>query len=293
MKKKSFVRNGVIKESDLTRPSVKIAYICMYTVMIIICMLMLFPVLWVFMSGVKRYEEFMSIPPTIFPHSFDWRNITDMWKEMQFHKYFLNSIVLTSGSLIIGLFFKGLCAYVLSKIRPKGTKTVSTLLFLTMLLPLTTNLVPSYQLWINFPILGNLSNTYLPFWIGSMGGVYYIILFKKFFDSIPDAYMESAILDGCNKMGIYYRIIMPMSKPIFLTIGIFTFSDSWNDFLMPSLLIRDSKLATISIRLFGGNQLPDNQRIMAVLFSIILPIILFCIAQKYVLSNDAMSGLKG
>lgn len=292
MKKEEAVRNGAIRNSDLNRPVVKVGYIGMYIVMIAICVIMFFPILWVFMSSFKSYEEFMQIPPTIIPRSFQLSNVVEAWQELKFYKSFLNSVILTSGTVIIGLFFQGLTGYTLSKIMPKGSKKVSKILFMTMLFPMTTSLVPAYQLWVNFPILGNLTNTFLPFWIGAMGGAYNIILFKNFFDSIPAAYLESAKLDGCTSMGIYTRIIVPMSKPIFLTVGIFSFSGSWNDFLMPSLLLKNKNLITIGVQLYNSTRLPDNQRIIGVMFSIIVPIIIFCFAQKYVLNNDAMSGIK-
>ncbi len=290
MKKES--RKGAIRESDLKKKSVLLFYYLMYLVMLIVCAIMLFPLLWVVLSSVKTYEEFIRIPPTIFPQTFDFQNIVDVWKRMKFYRYFLNSVVVTSGSVLSCLLFGGMLGYVLSKMKPKGSEVILKMLFFTMLIPGTTNLVPAYYTWVNFPIFGNLTNTYYPFWIGSAAGVYNIILFKNFFDTVPKSYIESATLDGCSRFGVFARIVVPISAPIFLTIGIFTFGGSWNDYLMPMLILKKDSLKTIGVALSGAKNMAGNKGILAVMYSIILPIIVFCVAQKYVLNNDAMTGIK-
>lgn len=291
--KKEITRNGVFRYTDMRRPIVRFAYAMMYVAMITICLIMLAPILWVFMSSIKSYEEFTRIPPTLLPHSFELKNIPIVWNEMKFYRYFINSVVVCAGCVLSTLLLSGMLGYVMSRIRPKGAKLVYTILFTTMLIPGTTNLIPLYMTYINFPILGNLSNTYLPMWIGAGASVYYTILFKQFFDAIPMAYIESAKIDGCGMVRTFLSIVLPLSKPIMLVIGVFTFNSAWNDFLMPYLLLKRPETHTIGVVLASADRLPGNQSIIASMFAMIVPISVFCFVQRYIIDNMTMSGIKG
>lgn len=291
--KKETTRTGVFRYTDLKRGPVKFAYCMMYVLMIAICIVMLAPIVWVFMSSIKSYEEFIQIPPTLIPHSFELKNIPIVWNEMKFYRYFINSLIVCGGCVLSTLMLSGMLGYVMSRIRPKGAKLVYTILFTTMLIPGTTNLIPLYMTYINFPLFGNLSNTYWPMWISAGASVYYTILFKQFFDAVPMAYIESAKIDGCGLFRTFLSIVLPLSKPIMLVIGVFTFNASWNDFLMPYLLLKKTERHTIGVALASAERLPGNQGIIAAMFAMVVPILVFCFMQRYIIDNMTMSGIKG
>lgn len=291
--KKETTRNGVFRYTDLKKGPVRFAYYTMYVVMSLICVIVLLPIVWVFLSSVKSYEEFIKVPPTLLPHTFELKNIPIVWNELKYYKYFLNSMIVCAGCVLSTLMLSGMLGYVMSRIRPKGTNLIYTLLFTTMLIPVTTNLIPLYMTYINFPIFGNLSNTYWPMWISAGANVYYTILFKQFFDAVPMAYIEAAKIDGCGLFRAFINIVLPLSKPIMLVIGVFTFNASWNDFLMPYLLLKNTERHTIGVALAQAEYLPGNQGIIAAMFAMVVPIVVFCFVQRYIIDNMTMSGIKG
>ena len=121
--------------------------------------------------------------------------------------YYYNSLVIIIGNLIFCLFFNGILGYVLSRLRPKGYKLAFLMIFWTMLVPHSMNMVPLYMSFVEVPLLKiNLINTYLPLFIMAGANAYEALLFKNFFDGIPDSYVEAAKIDGCTNLGIFFKI---------------------------------------------------------------------------------------
>ena len=126
---------------------------------------------------------------------------------------------------MVKLLFCGLAGYVLSRLKPKGSSVVQTLVFWTILIPTSMGMVPLYMSLVNMKML----DSYIPFWLMAGANAFNTILFKSFFDGISKTYMEAARLDGAGELKIFSKIILPLSKPIFMTVAIFCFNESWGD----------------------------------------------------------------
>lgn len=295
---KSFEKkdSGVITANDLKSVHVKIVYWIMFGILAVISLVCLLPPLWVFVSSFKDIKEFVSNPPTIIPRSFQPEKLGAVWEKLNFMKYYLNTFILAAGDLIFCVVANGLMGYVLSRLKPKGTSMIMTLILWTMMLPTSLSTVPLFMTFIDFPIIHvNLIDTYLPMWLMAGANAFYIMLFKSFFDAIPISYIEAARLDGCSNLGIFGKIILPLSKPLLMVISIFSFNASWENFFWPYLVLKDTNMQTVAVEIYklkvGG--IAFDEFMIVLLFSIAPPVIIFIFLQKYIMTGFTLGGIKG
>lgn len=293
--KKSEYYSGLITPLDLKKPSGKVAYGIISVLIILISLVCILPFLWAFLSGLKTTDEFYSVPATFFPKSFCWENITELFTVYEIQNYLINSIVMILGTLLVELSTATMGGYVLSRLKPKGSKLLFTLILWTMMMPNTLSMVPLFMTFIDFPIFHfNLMGTYFPMWIIAGANCYHILMFKDFFDKIPASYIEAAKIDGAGRLKIFFKIILPLSKPILATISVFVISASWNSFMWPLLILTDKETYPVSLALY---KLQSNlQAPKALMFSIlmVIPMILvYFISQRFVVRNSVNEGEKG
>ncbi|MEG2670553.1 MAG: ABC transporter permease subunit, partial [Oscillospiraceae bacterium] len=153
-----------------------------------------------------------------------------------------------------------------------------------------------FMTFIDFPIFHvNLINTYLPMWMMAGANAFYIMLFKSFFDSIPISYIEAARLDGCSNLGIFTRIILPLSKPLIMVIAIFSFNGAWENFFWPYLVLKDTNIQTVAVEIFKlkVSGIAIDEFMVVLLFSIAPPAIIFIFLQKYIMTGFTLGGIKG
>lgn len=281
---------GIIRPFDIGSPSVKIAAIVIFLICLIMVIIAIFPPLWVFLASFKDIKEFKR-DPTIFPSVFDFSVFVTTWKQLGFMKYYVNSLISVTGSIVCAIFFNGLLAYGLSIVKPKGHKVVFNLVMWSLLIPATTSIV---ALFVNINRIG-LSGSFLPLWLAMGANAFYVMLFKQFFDELPKSLMEAATLDGCGNFQMFYRIVLPLSRSIIMVVAIFALNAAWSDFLLPYLLLSNTPKETVMVRLFEfrTTNAPDTQVLRAVAFSIIPPIVLFAVFQKQIMQNVVSAGIKG
>ncbi len=294
MKRFEEKRDGVLTFADLRRPRAKIGYWIMFVMLLVVALICLIPPLWLFLSSFKTSTELMQIPPTLFPETFSLSKVVTIWKKQQFLKTYANTMILAAGSVVSAVVINGLAGYVLGCLKPKGSKTVFTIILWTMLMPTTLSMVPLYKNFISFPILGiNLTNTFVPMWLCAGASAFNILLFKNAFESIPPSLLEAARLDGCGNVGIFTRIVLPLSLPIIMVVSIFTVNGTWGDFLLPYLVLTDSNKQTVMISIYKfSSALPLDERLMSLVFAILPPSILFFFFQKHIMSGATMGSIK-
>ncbi|HIU57408.1 MAG TPA: carbohydrate ABC transporter permease [Candidatus Ornithomonoglobus merdipullorum] len=291
MKKKRRVsRAGIISEIDYKQPSGKALYWILFAVMIVIAFVAMAPPVWVMLSSVKDIKEFYQIPPTLLPHSFDFSKIAEAWQTLDFARYYFNTLIVTAGSIVVRIIFNGLAGYAMSKLKPKGWKIIFGLTLGSMMIPAQVSMIPVY---LNVVKL-NMLNSFLPLILMVGFNAYSAIIFKSFFDGIPSSLMEAAQIDGCSTIGIFFKIIVPLSKPVIATIAIMAFTTAWGDFLMPLLILKDKSLQTIMLAVYTlQGSLPQDQIMVILTFAIIPPAIIFIIFQRNIMQGMTMSGIKG
>lgn len=288
---KKAVYSGVIREYDMHSASVRIGY----AIIVLLCLLMtvvaLFPLVWVILAGFKDLKEFMS-STSLLPASFSLNAYVLTWTQLDIARNYLNSFISVAGSLVCAIVFNGLLGYGLGILRPRGYSVVKKLVMLSLLLPTTISIVP---LFMNIQKL-NLGNSFLPLWLSFGANAMYVVLFVQFFESLPRSIIEAGHIDGASQLQTFFRIVLPLSKPICAVIAIFAVNAAWSDFLLPYLVLRGASMQTVMVRLFvfSTEQTVNADAMMrSVVFSMIPPIILFFIFQKQLTENAVSVGIKG
>ena len=288
---KNMQRTGVIRDYDMHSASVRAGYgviLLFCGVMVAVC---LFPLIWVLLAGFKDLKEFMS-SASIFPQSYDPQRFITTWDQLGIAQNYLNSLISVLGSVACALVFNGLLGYGIGILKPKGHGVVKKLVLLSLLMPPTISIVP---LFMNIQNL-QMGNSFLPLWLSFGANAMYVILFVQFFESLPSSIIEASRIDGCNQLQTFFRIVLPLSKPICTVIAIFAVNAAWSDFLLPYLVLRGADKQTVMVRLFvfSTEQTVNADAMMrSVVFAMIPPIILFFIFQKQLTENAVSVGITG
>lgn len=297
LKKKNIaegVSTRLISDSDIKRPIYKIIYLLIVLILVGLCMMTILPTLWIFASAFKNTKEFLAIPPTIIPRSFEPEKVLQVWQNVNFVRYLKNSIILILGDLVCTITFNGMAGYVFSKLKPAGSAFVYRLIFITMLLPTSMNMIPLYSSFVKFPVLGiNITGSFIPLWMMSAFSAFNIMLFKNFFDSIPMSIVEAARIDGETETGIFSKIIIPLSKPIIMVVSIFTIVAAWGSFMWPYLVLKKEAMQPVSVMLFNmQSQLSVDKYMVVMMLSIIPPLVIFFCFSKQIMGGMTIGGVK-
>lgn len=282
--------NGIIRSFDLKRTNVRLLYTIILSVCVGAILLGVLPLVWVFLSSLKDIREFMR-ETTILPKTWQFSKFAQTWGELKFIRYYRNSLISVIGSVICAVLFNGLLGYALSRIKPAGSKAVYALVMWGLLIPATTSIVP---LFININRIG-LSGSFWPLWLSMGANAFYVILFKNFFDSLPKSLIEAAKIDGCTDLYIFRSIAVPLSQAIVMVVVMYAVNAAWSDFLLPYLLLNNTGLETVMVRLFQfrNSRYNDVQILRAIIFVMAPPIVLFFVFQKQITQVTMQSGIKG
>jgi len=288
-------RKGIIFDSEMKKPSIKILYVCIYLVALIVSLICLLPTLWIILSAFKDTEEFFRIPPTIIPQSFDAEKIVRIWNEGSFGSSFFSTIVMTVGCVVFSLLSNGIAGFVLSRLKPKGSTMLMTLILWTIMFPTTLNQVPLFMTFLDMPLIHtNMVNSYMPFWMMAGANAFHILLFKNSFDSISISIIEAAKIDGCHTLKIFTHIVIPMSRPIIMTVLIFTVNANWGAFYWPFLLLKDPDMYTVGLTLYRlKTMVTMDEYMVALIFIILPPSLVFIFFHKHIMGGVNVGGVKG
>lgn len=287
--------SGFITRGEIRSPKAQIVYWAMFLILAFVAFVCVFPILWVLVSGFKDLEEFNQVPPTIIPRSFDFSKIIWVWNDSKYYSYYLNSFIYALGAIACCLAFNGFAGFALSRLRPKGSNVLLKILFVLILLPAGIGQVPLYKQLVDLPYIHTSAlNSYVPLWLMAGGSAYNIILFKNYFDSISDSIIEAARIDGCSSVRIFFNIMLPLAKPIFIVLAIFTFNGSWGGFFWPSLILNDKSIYTVAVKLYrdGSGFYTQDQYLLLLTLTIIPPIIIFIFFTKQIMTGFQSGGVK-
>ena len=288
-------RNGMITPIDYKGSrSVRLAYWLMFAFLLLMIVVCIAPVLFAFFSGFKTIDEFYALDVKLLPEKIEFSKMFNIIKNHKLGRAFGVSMIIFAlqwfGNVIVG----GVAGYTISRLKPKGSRLLFKLMLWTMMMPGTLSMVPMFMLWADFPIIHvSFLNTFIPFAIGSFANIFYILMFKNFFDGIPVSFIEAAQIDGASNLGIFFRVVMPLSKPIIRTISIFAFTTSWNNFMEPFLYLKDPKLAPIALKLYTITQSYTEPEVLLTAFLTCIPVlIVYFIFSNQILNNDMSAGIK-
>jgi multiple sugar transport system permease protein len=275
------------------RGAKRIERILGYATLIAVAALFVLPLYWMLGTALKTPEQTFALPPEWIPNPIAWNNFTEVFAEVPFGRFIINSFILVALNVIGELVAVSLVAYGFARLRFPGRSVLFLLMLSTLMIPYHVTLVPRFIL---FSKLGWV-NTYLPLFIPAFtGSSFLIFLVRQYMMSIPYDLDEAAYIDGANWFDVFWRIILPLSRPALMLVIVFTFVNVWNDFLQPLIYLNDPNLFTVSLGLsfFQGTRETNWNLLMAgSLMATIPPLLLFFFAQRQLIGGISIEGLKG
>ena len=271
---------------------VRIQHSLLFVILMIIGLTMLVPFFWTLSSSFKYDREIFEYPIKWIPEVFRWSNYQEVWTRVNFLTYYLNtiklSIIVTVGQVVTC----SLAAYSFAKMDYPGRDKIFLCYLTTMMVPWHAIMIPQFIIIKNMGFYDSHWSIILMNLFSAFG----VFLLRQFMLGIPMELSEAARIDGCGELKIYSQIIMPMCKPGLATLIVFTFNFMWNDYMGPMIYLNTDKLKTIQIGLaaFRTEYGAEYGLIMAGTVCSLLPLVLiYCVAQKYLIEGIAFSGLKG
>lgn len=259
--------------------------------LVVLAVVTLFPFVWMIFTSMKTKSDILANPGNLLPQQFVFDTYLNIWSEVPFLKYFINSLIFAGSVTGISLIFDSLAGYAFARLHFKGRNVLFLLVLCTMMVPFQVIMTPLFLMISKLGIYNTIWGLVLPRAADAFG----IFMMRQFFVTLPGDLEEAGRIDGANELKIFYRIMLPLCKPIFITLGVFTFMGNWNDLLYPMLMTSSDKWRPIqaAIMLFTGEYAVEVNFVMTGLLLAAIPtIIAYLFAQKYFVEGIAMTGLK-
>ncbi|MEV6808408.1 carbohydrate ABC transporter permease [Streptomyces sp. NPDC051132] len=254
--------------------------------------LMLVPFLWMLSGSLKPESDIRKVPPVLIPGRPTTANYHELFGKLDFVGMFTNSVVVAVAVTAGNLLFCSMLGYALAKLEFRGRTTVFAVVIGTLMVPGLVTFVPLYVLTTNLGLTNSLLGLILPFLATPFG----VFLMRQFIGSLPDELIDAARMDGCHEIAIFWRIILPMTKPALATLGIISFLGSWNNFLWPLVAAQSEDQYTLPVGLALASSGQDFTRygvLLAGAVVVLLPVmIVFLLFQRHFVAGIATTGLK-
>ena len=238
------------------------------------------PLALMVLSSLKTPDQLAENPHALFPSEWRFSNYSDAMSAMPFWQYLRNSLLLAGGSVAGSLISCSMAAYAFARLEWRGRRVLFAVLIATMLLPWHVTMIPRFLLLKQLGLYNSLYALILP---TLLGDAFYIFLLHQFFRSIPRELSEAALLDGLSEWGIFWRIILPLSRPALATIALFQFLAAWNDFGGPLLYLSDPREFPLAYGLerFVSSYSDQTHLLLAATTVFIAPVVvLFFLVQR-------------
>ena len=275
--------------------TIRVGNVIYFAVLVLTTLVFLAPILWMVSTSLKAAANVYVMPPQWIPNPITFESYKQVFIKMPFLQYFKNTVTVAVLPVVGQLLSVPLVAYSITKIPWKGAKIIFPLVLITMMIPWQVTQIPLFATWSNLGFINTFVPLVLPAFFGSP---YYIYLTRQFMKALPNSYIDAARIDGAGEVGILFRIIMPLCKPILTTVALLVFIAAWNDLNGPLMYLQQSDKFTLSVGL--QNFMSDNnikrqfELVMAGVTLFSLPLMVaFAVFQKQFISGIAQGGIKG
>ncbi len=277
-----------------------------YLFLIAGAIVMMMPFAWMVSTSIKPDREIFGDTIQWIPTELDLQNYADAFRQTKMPRLFANTTLVTAVAVSSQVLLGSMAGYAFARLQFRGKTVVFFALLTTMMVPFEVLIIPVFLLIRYFPLAGGndifgqggtgLINTLGGVMFPNFVSVFSVFLFRQFYLSFPKEIEEAAIVDGCSRIGVYWRILIPNSKPVMGTMALFAFLWSWNDFLWPLVVVKEDSVKTIQLGLsiFDQEQGTAWAELMAASVMAVVPvIILYIFLQRFLVSGGLTSGLKG
>jgi multiple sugar transport system permease protein len=256
-----------------------------------LALVMMFPLVWMVATSIETPAVAGRFPPVLIPHTFDWHNYPNAFRTAPFGRWFLNTTVVTLTIVFFDLVLASLAGYAFARLRFFGKEVLFIVFLATLMVPFQVTMIPTFLIVRTLHLVDTLGGLIVP----NLGSVFGIFMLRQFFRTLPVELEEAARIDGASRLGVLFKIVLPLSIPALVTLALIDFLWYWNDFLWPLIVIRSPQSMTLQLGLstFQGAHSTDWTLLMAgTVMSQIPMLVLFFGAQRYFVRSIAFSGLK-
>lgn len=275
----------------MNKKTVKASTVAGTIITAMIAAIILFPLIWLLVSSFKSDADAIKWPPVFFPSQWLTAQYEYVLDAIPILTMLKNTVVFAGGVTVISLVFDSMAAYAFSRMQFRGKNVIFGIILLTMMVPFQIIMIPLYMEEFKLRIL----DTYLGLILPRAASAYGIFMLTSFFNNIPKSLDEAARIDGMKEHQIYGKIIIPLVKPAFVTLGIYHFMNNWNDLIYPMMLTSSVEKRTLSAglaTLVGSNSIKYGPTLAATVISIAPLLILFLFCQRFFMEGIATSGMK-
>lgn len=261
------------------------------TMLWVLALLMLFPLAWFLLSSFKPGSELFSYPLSFFPKEWTLGGYEAALERIDFARYFLNTAIVATVSTVLTVFLCATTGYALAKYKNPWLSVLGLFILSMTMLPGEVILNPMFVVIRDLGLYNQLAGVIIPSIVTPTG----VFMFRQFFITIPDELMQAARIDGASEYGIFFRIMLPLARPIALTLAIMSFQWRWNDYIFPLIILGDPEQFTLQIALralVGAENIEWTILLAASVLSMIPLVALYLVFQKYVTSSNINAGLK-
>ncbi len=270
----------------------KISRVILYLVLIILAFLMLVPFAWMLSASLKLDKDVFIFPIQWIPENPRWANYKDIWTKIPLMTFVLNTVKITLIVTFLQLLTSSFAAYAFAKLKFKYRNTLFLAYIATIAVPWQVYMVPQFMMMRSF----GLNDSPLAIIFLQAFSAFGVFMMRQFYQGIPDELCEAARIDGMNEYQIWAKIMLPLSKPALSTLTIFTFVNTWNDFLGPLIYLKTEakKTLQLGLKMFLSQYSSEYGLIMAAsVLSLIPVLIVFLALQQYFVEGIAATGVKG
>jgi multiple sugar transport system permease protein len=260
-----------------------------FVVALIVAIVAVFPLFWMIISSFKSAEEVLST--SLVPHHGTFSNFTYVLTKVPFPRYLLNSFVVATSVTVAALFFHSMAAYALARLRFPGRDTLFMVLFSTLLITFPVILVPLFLIAHTLHILDSYAGLIIPAVFNAFG----IFLLRQFYITLPMELEEAAIIDGCGYWTVYWRIVLPLSRPVLSALAVLFFLANWNSFLWPLIVTTNPNMSMVQLGIASFQQEHANNwnyTLAASTIAALPTLALFAIFQRHIVESIKTSGFK-
>jgi len=258
---------------------------------IAIASMTLIPFLWMISASFMPQGGANQFPPRFIPDSFSLEHYIRLFKSMNILRYFFNSLVLSVSITGLSLLVNSMAGFAFAKFQFPGKESLFKLLLAAMIIPAQVTMLPLFLMMNQMGLI----NSYLGVIIPGMASIFGIFLIRQYINSLPDSLIEAARLDGASDFKIYWHIVLPLAKPILVTLGLFTFMGTWNDFMWPLIIMTRENMYTLPVAManLSGEHAQDTELMMAGAVLTVLPVILvFLTLQRFYIEGIMLGSVK-
>jgi multiple sugar transport system permease protein len=263
-----------------------------HAALVVCALLTAFPLLWMVSASFMAPGEANAVPPPLFPAHPTGEHYTALFSGLRLGGYLVNSVLVSVGATLVSLLLNSLAGYAFAKLRFSGRDLIFRVLVAGMVIPAQVAMLPLFLLLKWLGLVNTLVGVALP----GFASIFGIFLVRQYALSIPDDLLDAARIDGASEMRIYRTVVLPLMRPVLVSLALFTFMGTWNDFMWPLIILTDDAKYTLPVALasLSGEHVQDTELMMAGATLTVAPVLgLFLLLQRHYVQGIMLGGVKG